>query len=436
MLLRIALGFLNRQANDNHEDVVSWIVDKNSIPEKNDCWSCYQPKLYYVVCAALVKLFNVTGDGSRTVVMQQVNVVISFFILLLFWKFIDRQNWNARNKLLLFGLFAFNPCLAGINVQSTNDTPVIFLGMLAAYAAVSFFGEMKFRPAIVLILALVGGALTKASAIVMFGAISAVFIIAIWARPLNRIRMTIVKCFLVLMICFLSIVPIAGGYYHNYKNHGSLTLSTWNNASPPSFFQTTLAGRPGLQNMYQGFFTFRYFDMIRQPYINNEETNYPVHRTSLWSQLYGRTVFMHFDQWPPTWQSQDYRILFIGRVLIILGIIPLGLFLAGLIKGIFSFFKNIVRRRRSYFAIPENYLHLLVTLAFLASSIYYSYSIRDFSSMKSIYIFPGFLSFIKLLGDGFMLLKSKRIISGIEGVLVVIILFSIADIAFLIYQLS
>src|ERR1043165_6189457 len=98
MALRMLLGIFNHEANDNHVDVVSWIVDKHSLPAKNDCWSCYQPKLYYLVCAGVVKLFHVQGFYKRIEVMQLVNVFISFFILLLFRKFINKHNLNARSK--------------------------------------------------------------------------------------------------------------------------------------------------------------------------------------------------------------------------------------------------------------------------------------------------------------------------------------------------
>src|SRR6187455_3252315 len=115
LLLRLVLALYNREANDNHVQVVSWIVDQHSLPEKNDCWSCFQPKLYYLVCAGFVKLFHAEELYDRIRVMQLVNFFTSFFILLLFRKFIDKQNLSVRRKLITFAFFAFNPCLIGIN---------------------------------------------------------------------------------------------------------------------------------------------------------------------------------------------------------------------------------------------------------------------------------------------------------------------------------
>ncbi len=435
MLLRFMLAWHNREANDNHVQVVSWIADRHELPQKNDCWSCYQPKLYYVISAGIVNAFHVKSEWKRIRTMQLFNVFVSLFILLLFWKFIDKQKLSDGSKLLLLAFFAFNPCLAGINAQGTNDTLVIFFGTLALYACASFFREMKPASALVLTIALIAGALTKSSSLVLTATIGCSFLLWIFAEPINSKRRVALKYFSILFISFLAIVPFAGGYYHNFKNYDSLTISTWKKDPPPHFFKTTHVERPGLQNMFTGFFTFRYFDMLRQPYINNEWNNYPLHRTSLWSQLYGRTMFMHFDQWPPSWQSHDKIIVGIGRSLLLLGIVPLALFLFGL-TDILAFGKNLLERNKRWLSDPSNYLHLVVTIAFLASSMLYTFSYRDFSSMKSLYIFPGLISFIKLFTDGFAKVKSKPALPITEIVLGIIILLSIANIVFLIQQLS
>src|SRR5437868_9561035 len=83
LLLRFLLALINRDANDNHIDVVSWIVDKNEIPERKDCWSCYQPKLSYMASAGIVKAFHITAISGRVLAMQLLNVFFSFWILLI-----------------------------------------------------------------------------------------------------------------------------------------------------------------------------------------------------------------------------------------------------------------------------------------------------------------------------------------------------------------
>jgi hypothetical protein len=435
MLLRLMLGIVNRAANDNHLDVVNILVNEHRLPEKTQCWSCYQPKLYYIICAGVVNLFGVQEDSPRVLTMQLVNVAIAFFLLLLLLLYINKQKLATHSKYVVFAFFAFNPCLAGINIQGTNDTLAIFCGVLAMYAADSFFRNMKVGTALLLAVALLAGVLTKASMIVLTVVIFMGFAVKVIADAGLAQRGKTAKYFFPLLFLMITIVPFAGGYYHNYKTYGSLSLSTWEKDAPPFFYTKTPVTRPGLENMREGFFTFKWKDLIRQPYINNEWDNYPPHRTSLWSQLYGRTVFMHFDQWPPSWQSHEPNIVSVGKALVILGILPLLLFILGVLSNALGLVKRIVTGDRLFFTQVYKYLPLVVTMAFLASSVYYTYNYRDFSSMKSIYIFPGMLAFIKMFTDGFALLKLKAVMLFAEVVLILMVILSIADILLLYKQL-
>lgn len=432
--LRLVLAIVNRSANDDHVEVIRWIVEKQTIPGKNDCIECYQPKFFYITSAAIVNFFHLSHRDSQTVAVQLFNTFISFFTLLCFWNFIKSKPLTERAKILFFAFFAFNPGLAGINVQATNDTLVIFAGVLSVYCADLFFRENKLSAAIGLLMALLIAALTKANGLLFAAIISSVFIVKIFASENNRRRLVLLRYLLIGLAVFLSIVPLAGGYYDNYKKYNSLTTSAWGNDPPPLFFENTYIARPGVSNMFEGFFTFRYFDMVRHPYITNGSEDYPLHRTSLWSQLYGRTVFLHFDQWPPLWQTENISIINVGRILILLGLVPLALFLAGVFHGIYDSIKSFLNHGKTYLLASNDYLYLIITVAFLLCSLKYSYNIRDFSAMKSIYLFPGFICYIKHFLDGYSSIRSKMFTGLSEIVLLAMIFLSIFDILFLIYQ--
>jgi hypothetical protein len=440
--LRVILAFINRQANDDHMEVINWIVNKANVPIRDNCGICYQPKFFYVISANIITFFKIQTDDHRIIAIQLFNAILGFFTILFFWKFINKQPFNDSTKLLLFAFFAFNPCLTGINVQATNDTLVILGGVMSVYFCDLFFRNITVTNFIFLMASLLVCSLTKTTGLIVFLVISVFFILKTIAQPNINQRLKLSKYFIGAILIFIGVVVFAGGYYTYYKKYKSLPTTAWNNADPPpSFFKETtfsvgFPGRPGVLNMASSFFTFRYFDMIKQPYINNEVGNYPMHRTSVWSQLYGRTAFVQFDQWPPAWQTVDSFIVFIGRVLIILGLIPLLLFLSGLCGGVFLFFKNVFKNGKTYLASENNYLHLGITFALFAASLKYSYDIRDFSAMKSIYIFPGFISFIKLIADGYASVKFRVVTKIINVGLIVIIAFSITDICYLIYHLK
>ncbi|HLG35573.1 MAG TPA: hypothetical protein VI757_11895 [Bacteroidia bacterium] len=431
LLLRILLALTNRDANDNHVDVVSWIVDKNEIPERKDCWSCYQPKLYYVLSAGIVKALNLIVITKRIVAMQFLNVFFAFFILLIFWKFLEEQNLALRIKIFLFALFAFNPCLIGINCQATNDTLGILAGIAFTYFLLNHLVNHDNKSFLLAVLFLIISCLTKASGLL----ISVILLIVLAIRFFNArsglMRINIAKQFLIFLISFTLIVPFFGGYYNNFKKYKSFAMSAWEKDPPPKFFERTYIDRPGVKDMFHGFLTFRYYDMIKQPYINSGWEGYPEHRTSLWSQLYGRTFFMHFDQWPESWQSQKPFIVQVGRALIILGIIPLLLFIIGIICIALGAFKNIFHRKE----LSVDAVHLFIAACFLCASIKYNYDYRDFAAMKSIYIFPALLSFLKLIGDGWNRFVSFKIFNRtITYVLTFIICLSIIDVIYLIIQ--
>ncbi len=434
MGLRFTLAFLNNEANDNHVDVVNLIISTHHLPEKRDCWSCYQPKLYYVFCAGVIEAFHIKEFYHRIKAMNMVNAFLGFFILLIIWKFIHCGNLSFNRKLLFFAFFAFNPCLAGINVQSTNDTAAIFFGVLATYAAYRFFTNPGINRAAILTIALVGGMLCKASVAVLFGITVLAFAANILFSSNGQNRLKMAKYLATLLLITFAVVPYFGGYYNNYKQYHSFTLSAWEKDPPPDFFKKTVAMRPGVRCMSEAYFTFRYFDMVRQPYINNEVDNRPLHRTSLWSQLYGRTMFMHFDQWPIGWQSQSPLIVNIGRALIILGIVPLLFFLTGIFLNLGALLIKLYERDWQWFSVPLNYYFLFITLAYLSASMFYCYTYRDFSAMKSIYIFPGFIAFIKMFCDGYAFFEESRFIKPANIALGLIIILSVADIGFLVYQ--
>ena len=167
ILLKFVLAIANRDANDNHVDVVNIIIGTKSIPEKSDCWSCYQPKLYYLISSGLVTLFHVSETFDRMLVMQLLNVFLAFFIQLLIWKYIDSFSIKYKHKQILFAFFAFNSCLTGINVQGTNDTLIILLGVATVYYFTKYIKEGSNISFIMASISIVLALLTKASAIII-----------------------------------------------------------------------------------------------------------------------------------------------------------------------------------------------------------------------------------------------------------------------------
>ncbi len=425
--LRFILSLLNYEANDPHVEVVEWIINHNALPDKDNCWECFQPKLYYIINAGIIQMLGIDNRMDSILCMQMFNFVLSFFILFYLWKFIARQPFSEKIKIAAFAFLAFNPCLTGINIQATNDTPEILAGILTIYFADRFFSEKKFRLGILLCVFVIIACLIKGSGLILIASLAIIFSIKLLASHFEE-RKLYIKILTILVISFIAIIPVGAGYIHNYIKYGTPFVLVLRKDPPPPFFNHTYAGRPGITSVVDGYFTFRYFDMIREPFIVSTIDNYQLHRTSLWSQLYGRTMFMHFDQHPDSWKSMDPNLLNAGRWLIVLGIVPLILFIAGMLKTIRDFFKEKITAQ-------YDWIHLVFAAGFLLFMIKYSYSYRDFSIMKSIFIFPALPSFIKFFMQGFIMLKSKLICNTALLIICLIVSLSIYDIYFLITQL-
>ena len=437
MSLRLTLSLINRQANDDHMAVINWMVDKQEIPSNESCWECFQPKAFYLMHAGIISMLHIQKQEQRIVYVQLINLLYGFFILFFLWKFISRQGYSPVIAVSCFALLAFNPCLTGINVQATNDTLAILAGILTIYFVDIFFKEKKISAALSMIVFAILASLVKGSGIIIMAALLLIFSVKLFSS-VGVDRKFFGKVFFFLIVSYSAIVPFAGGYYENFQKYDTPFAHNHSQKDPPPlFYERTIAGRPGITSVVDGYFTFRYLDMIRMPYIpNNDERNYPLHRTSLWSQLYGRTFFMHFDQWPNSWVNTDWKIITAGRLLIILGIFPLLLFLTGLLKTAKRSFHKFRKLKRDYFSTTNDWIHLLFLFCFFLFIIKYTYDYRDFSTMKSIFLFPALPVFVKLFMDGFSMISSKRVLKWLLAILGAIVMLSIYDIGFLIAQLS
>jgi hypothetical protein len=163
-----------------------------------------------------------------------------------------------------------------------------------------------------------------------------------------------------------------------------------------------MVGAPGVTSIVDSLLTFRFLDMLINPVITNDPHKYPQHRTSLWSQLYGRTHFAHFDAWPPSWQLPQGRwqwathlVWNLGRLIFVCALFPTILLLAAMWRRIVAAILSVIRAQPSSLQLGEWLLDLSV-FGYIAFIVAYSLQYRDFSVMKAIFIYPGLLGFLIL----------------------------------------
>lgn len=429
---RVVLAIVNKgYANDDHLKVSKLILVNGKIPGPYDCWECNQQKFYHFTVAKIWIFLKLNTDKSRFISAQLINAFAGIFTILICWIFIKQQPYLEVNKLLCFSLVALNPGLIAINTQASNDSLVILFGTIVIYSLYKLIDKPTIKYFIILLISSILAGITKTNSLVIIMCVVCVLIIKI---TINRnFKFSLSQGYLGILIIYLiavsAITGYFGEYFSNYKNYGKPLVYTVPTGEFPHLFKKTNFFRPGVQSIIGGYFTFRIADMIKHPVITNDKYSYPLHRTSVWSQLYGRANFIYFDYWPPgPWQTNDRKMLMVGRIALTLALFPLLFFLLGLFIDFRVWPALFFRRNIDFIKNKSEWIFHIFILGYLIFIILFTAIGRDYSYMKMIYIFPGILAIlIPLLKGGEYVYKyilNSRIKFIIFHTIIIILLVS------------
>jgi hypothetical protein len=391
VLLRLYLALVNMEANDDHLTVIRIIARQHHLPGVRDAWEGFQPKLYHVVVAILWDLSPWQAPTVLVRIAQLVACAAGIATLLVVYRAMKRWDIAPVVRVLTFALVAFNPTLIGLNAQATNDSFVILFGTMALAAGYAFFQAGKGSAFAAMSAAVVLAALSKGNGMVLFLAVLATLVLGIVrgvaVGGLSRWRLAALGAGF--LTSFSILVATLGPYRRNWQDTGNPFSINGDPAPLPHVFDRTYVYRPGITSIADGYFTFRLFDMLAHPAITDDANSYPLQRTSLWSQLYGRANFVQFAQHPPSWRNTDPLVLTVGRLILILALLPTAALLVGMVRTCVAFVGG---------RLPlDQVLLALTALGFVAFIMTYTLIYRDFSTMKAAFLFPGTLAYAFLL---------------------------------------
>lgn len=403
--LRLSLAIVNDgRANDNHLEVAAKIITERHIPAARDCWQCYHPKLYHYVVAQLWNIFLIKSSKVWYILAQMINAVAGIITILIFWRFIKERPVSGRVKLLVFSLIALNPRLIAISAQASNDSFMILFATIALFSLYRYMCTFSVKYYWLMLISTILAGLTKGNAFVVIIGIFVVFMIKIIATKNFHfdLKKGYLGAALIFVFLVVSIVGYFGQYYGNFKKYDKpISFNAPLNKELHSIKGENF-GRPGIKSILGGYFTFRLFDMIRQPKITNSKYTYPKHRTSVWSQLYGRTHFLYFDDWPPgIWQSNDPMMMSAGRAAFILALFPSFLFLLGTFNELKIWLIALKDKNFDFIRRSNEWIFHVFIVGFAAFIILFTALGKDFSFMKIIYVFPGLLAALIPFSKGF-----------------------------------
>lgn len=397
--IRFSLAVVNREANDNHMDSINFIIQHAELPLKEDCAECAHPKLFYSINALALKTLSITDPTQSIIATQMINFLMSVVMLWFLWHLIDSFKLaDDPSKLLTFGLLALNPALAAINAQATNDTFVITFSVIAIYFAQQFIEKKQLRTLTFTILFSVLAIISKANAIITTCAIGMAIALEALAKRdyfihLKKNKLVIAGIYGISVLLLVVLIPTSQ-VIANYQKYG--TPFTFNMSIPlqplPHFFEKTDTYKPGILSIQDGFFTFKYIDLLIEPQITVDNKVYPPHRTSFWTILYGRTHFVQYSQWPPSWETSNKAIRWLGRIIYIFALLPTLMFIIGMVAETKNLIQWFWAKATSANAPAAAGLFLVHWIGILVFAIALSLQYRTFNNIKAIYIYPAIAS--------------------------------------------
>ena len=414
-MLMISLALVNDgAANDDHIEVAEMIFNEGKIPEPQRCWQCYHPKLYHYSVAQLSHFLDLETRAKRTVLAQSINAIAGIFTLLICWTFIKKQLFREEIKLLCLATIAFNPRFIAIHAQASNDAFLILFGTILIFALYKLMEEFNIKCFFIVLTVAILAGVTKGNSFILIAGVIVGFLLKMIVSQKMKWRTYLGSLLFFIMLTTI-LIGYLGEYFSNYKKYGKPVVYNTPITTIPNLFEKTTFRRPGVQSIVGAYFTFRWVDLIQNPMISNDADGYPLHRTSLWSQLYGRSNFIYFDNWPPgKWQSKDSLMMNIGRISLVLAIIPTFLFLIGLFKELKKWTTLFFNREWDRINANQEWIFQIFIFGFLVFIILFTATGRDYSFMKVIYLYPWVLAILIPLLKGFEWMFSRLRKNGLQ----------------------
>lgn len=404
--LRVLFAALNRAANDDHLPVIHAIAFEHRFPGTREYWESFQPKLYHTTVALLWRLLPARAPLLQIQAAQMVSCLAGILTILALAAFLRRLpiSDRARTGAVLF--WSLNPTLIGISAQATNDAFVILFGTLAIIGGYRFLQTHDLRHYVGLVAATLGGVLAKGNGLVLLAAGT----LALLANAAARVREGAWrrgKRLLAASLFVGTVLPAAWfltPMHSNLRDEGTPFVTNWPRSPAPNLLHQTYVDRPGITSVVHGFLTFRLVDLLEHPTLTHGPDRFSLHRTSLWTQLYAQTYLVHFAEWPPEWVVHGRMLDALARADLLLALVPTSLFLVGFV-GVLWRCARMIQGRVAL--DPPTVLVGLAAAGFVAFQMLYSFEIRDFSTMKAIFLFPGLAAFSLMAIEAY-----ERLIQG------------------------
>ena len=418
VILRLLLCSQNPPTNsfDDHYKPISLIMKTGEIPRKDACFECYNPPVFYSIAAVTANTLRSLGWSVDTVqkALQFQNCFYNILTLLVVYLILKKFSCLTEfSRFFAFGTICFFPRHIYMAAMFSNDN-LGYLGV--SVCAYLMLVTLERREPWWLFAALLSMAASltvfvKYTGFVVLPMIAIAYITLAARKAEERRNRPFAKMF----IALLPPLFLLGSYMvTNYKDYGDLL--PWND----KFLDTNKIQPRDKEPL--NFISFTPWQYIREP------VQVPGQLHSFWTLIYTNAwfdtepKFLHYTDWDKDWWSQYWawrtgesmfpdaqiplssvtRILAAG--LLALGLIPLFMFLAGIIGSIRKFFSG-----KDNCVTIDKYLPLLILLTGNAALVVWlTLKAPVFSSMKASYLLSSLPAFGVFTAQGVQLLENRR----------------------------
>ena len=396
---RVVGAVANTQANDDHMEVIRVLSNERRIPAPDEFWESFQPLLYHAtVASALIALPDVP-TSIETTVAQGISCVAGLLTLFLLSTSVRRLPVSEPVADVAIALASLNPALISTSIQATNDAFVILFVTVGLAGGYAFFRSGSLQAFAAMTSGALLASIAKGNGLVLVIAVIITFVGAL-QRSASPRRM-LAGYAVIFTVVFVALVPSAGGYLSRHARMGSAFAIAYAPAPPPDLLRETFDRRPGITSIVHGFLTLRVGSLLEDPLLEAERRSpdageFPRHRTSMWSLLYGGAHSVHYAYYPRSWRIRQVLAEWLVRTTVVLGLLPTMVLTIGLTRGGVDLARQAFRRDRPH-DWSADLLLALAAAGYLAFVAVYGYRYRDFATMKAIFVCPGALAFLTFL---------------------------------------
>jgi hypothetical protein len=396
VVFRVGGAVVNTEANDDHMEVIRVLSNERRIPAPDEFWEAFQPLLYHATVASALVALPELPPGTDTKVAQGISCAAGLLTLFILTAFVRRLNVSEPIADVAIALASLNPALISVSIQATNDAFVILFVTIGLAGGYTFFRRGSLGAFVVMAAGVLLACISKGNGLVLAIAATLTLAGAFQRSPIPR--RTLAAYAVILTVMFAAVVPVAGGYASRYRKMGNAFAINNSPSPPPEFLEDSFEKRPGITSIVSGFFTFRLVSMLEDPLLEAEARapeagEFPRHRTSLWSLLYGGAHSVHYAYYPPAWRVPQGLAERLVRTTVLLALLPTMVLAIGLVRGAF----DAARESLSTVRRPDWSADLLLVVTaggYLGFVALYGYRYRDFATMKAIFICPAVLAFL------------------------------------------